>query len=849
MLKKSVVTGALVLHGLAILAADRPETDRAALLQLSQEYRERLDARRPQLYWDLLSSDDPAQMRLNEDRDIQLMFIDELGQPVYYTVSNLNAARTISTDDVWPGGGWGLELSGSGTATGELAVWDGGGVRTTHQEFQGRVTQMDSPSATHYHSTHVAGTMIAAGTVATAKGMSYQANLGAYDWTDDEIEMAAAAAGGLQVSSHSYGFVVGWYYNSGESDWYWYGATSISPTEDYGFGFYGSSVQEWDEIAYNAPYYLIVKSAGNNRDEAGPGPGGGHYFWNGSEWTWSTDTRDPDCPDGYDCLSQRGTGKNVLVIGAVSDIPTGYSGPGGVVMSSFSGWGPTDDGRIKPDIVANGIQLYSCLDGSDAQYASLSGTSMATPSVSGSVNLLVRQYESIHEGQAPLSSTMRAIVIQTADESGPYAGPDYRAGWGLMNTLKAARHIQAEDLEPGYIIEAGLDNGQTHEYGFRSDGTASFRSTIAWTDPAGTPPEPVLDPTDLMLVHDLDIRVMPRVGTSVYEPYVLDPSNPAAAATTGDNFRDNVEQINAGTLPAGYYSLVVSHKGSLTASQAYSLAASIPLTECGVTDSDGDGIPDGCDVCPGSDDLADADGDLVPDGCDQCPGFDDLADADGDTVPDGCDICPGADDLVDTDGDTVPDGCDICPGGDDLADADGDTVPDACDVCPGFDDYADADGDTTPDGCDLCPGFDDRLDADGDTMPDACDVCAGHDDFADADEDDVPDGCDNCPDDANPSQADHNGDEIGDACCCVDRVGDANGSGGDEPTISDASTMIDMLFLTGDPLVVNCLGEADVNRSGGVEPIEDDITISDVSTLIDYLFITGPQTAVLKNCP
>jgi len=84
--------------------------------------------------------------------------------------------------------------------------------------------------------------------------------------------------------------------------------------------------------------------------------------------------------------------------------------------------------------------------------------------------------------------------------------------------------------------------------------------------------------------------------------------------------------------------------------------------------------------------------------------------------------------------------------------------------------------------------------------------------------------------------------------CCVGRVGDANGAGGDEPTISDISVMIDAKFISGDPSVIACLPEADVNQSGGANPTPDDITISDISTLIDYLFITGPQTAVLNDC-
>jgi hypothetical protein len=79
-------------------------------------------------------------------------------------------------------------------------------------------------------------------------------------------------------------------------------------------------------------------------------------------------------------------------------------------------------------------------------------------------------------------------------------------------------------------------------------------------------------------------------------------------------------------------------------------------------------------------------------------------------------------------------------------------------------------------------------------------------------------------------------------CCCYDRVGDANRSGGDEPTIGDVSVMIDAKFITGTCLgIIECLQEADINKSGGHVPTCDDVTIGDISILIDYLFITGPE--------
>jgi len=77
--------------------------------------------------------------------------------------------------------------------------------------------------------------------------------------------------------------------------------------------------------------------------------------------------------------------------------------------------------------------------------------------------------------------------------------------------------------------------------------------------------------------------------------------------------------------------------------------------------------------------------------------------------------------------------------------------------------------------------------------------------------------------------------------CCVGMVGDANDSGDEEPTVGDISVLIDVLFISADPNSISCLPEADINQSGGANPVFDDITVGDISILIDYLFITGPD--------
>jgi hypothetical protein len=548
------------------------QTDKAALKDLALQIETEMEKRRPQLYYDLLNSTDPAQQALNNNPDIKLMYINDRGMPVYYKMHNINAARTVSTDDVWPGGGSGHNLTGSATTFGQLGIWDGGGVLLTHQELLGRVIKGDGWTSTHWHSTHAGGTMIAEGVQANAKGMSYQAQMTSYEWTNDSSEMATAAAAGMRTSNHSYGYAAGWEYFG---DWYWYGDVTISTTEDHNFGFYGDDTQLWDQIAYAAPNYLICKSAGNDRnDDAGPGTG--HYYWvDGSGWTWSTATRDPDGgADKYDCVGWIGNAKNILAVGAVNDIPGGYTAPGDVVQTSFSSWGFSDDGRVKPDIVANGAALYSTDDGSDTAYNTLSGTSMSSPNAAGSINLLQDHYTAVVGGQAR-SATMKAIVMHTADEAGANNGPDYENGWGLLNTHTAADLIAGEAIGDPQIIEATLNNGATHYYYVLLAAPGDLRVTAVWTDVPGTPPPASLNPTTPMLVNDIDVRVVHVPTTTTSYPWRLDRTNPSNAATQADNSIDNVEMVDVYAGAAGVYRIAVTHKGTLSSgSQDYSIVCS-----------------------------------------------------------------------------------------------------------------------------------------------------------------------------------------------------------------------------------------------------------------------------------
>mgnify|MGYP001191719579 CR=1 FL=1 len=498
----------------------------------------------------------------------------ENGIPVYYATDNKNAAATVSTNKLWAGNQGGYSLSGKNQLIG---IWDGGSIRLTHQEFAGRVTQIDNPSALSDHSNHVTGTMIATGVDANAKGMASDATEIAYDYNNDLSEISSASANGLRLSNHSYGQITGWQSNyRNDNRWAWFGDTTISATEDYKFGLYTSGSAQLDNVLYNAPYYVMCRAAGNDRGE-GPEPGTEHWLISGGQWALATTTHEKDGgANGYGCLEFRAVCKNVITVAAVNPIVNGYKQPSDVVMTSFSDWGPTDDGRIKPDISADGVNLYSSVSTADNAYGTMSGTSMATPNTTGSIALIMEQQNNLHPDTLLFAASLKGLVIHTADEAGNAPGPDYSFGWGLLNTWKAVNllTLNAQCPNSPLIRELTLANGNSYQSQVTSTGKEPLKVTICWTDLAGNPPVPSLNPPDLMLINDLDLRVVGPNGVT-YMPWILDPANPSKAATTGDNFRDNVEQVYIDAPVAGTYTIKVTHKNTLISNaQNYSMIIS-----------------------------------------------------------------------------------------------------------------------------------------------------------------------------------------------------------------------------------------------------------------------------------
>lgn len=517
-----------------------------------------------------------------------LVGVDDFGYPKYIATSNNSiAAATTRANQLWPGGSTGLNLSGSSPhLKNKIGIWDGGAVLGTHVEMTGRITQKDNPASTDDHGTHVAGTMIASGANPSAKGMSFGAlGLVAYNFTSDVSEMINEAPN-LLISNHSYGFLAGWQFNTAQNRWEFYGLPNEN--DDYKFGYYSSEAQAWDSIAYNAPFYLIVKSAGNNRNENGPAVGEPYFRPNSSGQMISAGNRPAgiNSNDAYDIISDNSGAKNILTVGAVNGIAAGYSRKEDVVISNFSSWGPTDDGRIKPDVVADGVNVLSSIASSPTSYATFSGTSMATPNASGSLFLLQEHYSKLKNSTTSFlrSATIKGLAIHTTDEAGSNPGPDYQFGWGLLNVQKAAAVISASvasnngNTSTHLMYENSLTQGQTFTTNVIASGKGALQATICWTDVKGTvETSSLLNNRNKKLVNDLDIRIT-KTGTTprTYFPWTLDFNIPAAAAVTGDNNTDNVERIDIdSTVPGQAYTITITHKGTLArGAQAYSLLIS-----------------------------------------------------------------------------------------------------------------------------------------------------------------------------------------------------------------------------------------------------------------------------------
>ena len=505
-------------------------------------------------------------------------------------LANDQAARDnmLNVSNAWASlasGGLGLTGAGQIVAVADTGL-DTGSLSDIHADFAGRVVAAYgwtngayNPSAswadTHSHGTHVCGSILGTGAKSSGqyKGMAHEAKLvfqgmganlrGLPDDTCDLLGQACDA--GARIHSDSWGF-----------------------GKNYP-GRYDFAAVYVDIFTWENQNFLAVIAAGNDGVDA-----------------------DADGVIDRGSVSCPGTAKNCLCVGAAENFRS-YGGRAAVAygarwpddysadpiksdtvsstnvpqgLGAFSGRGPTQDGRFKPDIVAPGTDVISVRSraststgwsvAANTNYLYMGGTSMATPLASGTL-ALVRQWLVDYRGiDEPMAALLKALLVNGARDMTPgqygtgatqeiTGRPDFSQGFGhidLCNTiapgdgrfLAFATNIIADsygDFETNLVV--GAVNAGT------------YRITLAWQDYPGAPA------AAKTLVNDLDLIVTSPSGTRFYPNGLGDYDH-----------TNNVESVEFAAAETGTYTVrVYGYTIAETAphgGQPFALVMSGPVT-------------------------------------------------------------------------------------------------------------------------------------------------------------------------------------------------------------------------------------------------------------------------------
>lgn len=246
-------------------------------------------------------------------------------------------------------------------------------------------------------------------------------------------------------------------------------------------------------------------------------------------------------------------------------------------LADFSLYGPMNDGRIKPDLMAfgDGVTLTTGPNGEAVNF----GTSFSTPAASGMAALLLQHYRKVTNTE-PSAAMLKALLCNTASDLGN-PGPDAQYGFGLINIENAVNLVSLgvspviAPFREGSI--GGLtSNGNLVTIPIQVDSPTQLRATLCWFDPAGDPA------AAKALVNDLNLTLISPTGTAFF-PFSLDKTNPQNAATaSGPNTVDPIEQIVVNAQATGTWLIQIS--GIIpTGSQNFAIVFNRPPTVLPVT--------------------------------------------------------------------------------------------------------------------------------------------------------------------------------------------------------------------------------------------------------------------------
>jgi hypothetical protein len=375
----------------------------------------------------------------------------------------------------------------------QVAVFDTGLIDDAHPDLVSTVVYSSGAAISH-HATHVAGILAGSG----ANSELYGGSAGQWGGIAPGVDLISYQLAD-PVAPHNEAINV---YGADVSQNSW-GITTCQLLGEYeGYSWSYDSIT----IGYFDRPISVVFAAGNQRFACGQ--------------TYGTILGGPQ------------TAKNVLTIGGVND--------DGTHTGSSSGWGPTLDGRLKPELVAPGVGIRSTVPGGG--YGGYTGSSQAAPAISGGIAILQQQYQRVCDGEPDdnalmLPATIRAILTHSATDLAA-TGPDYETGYGMMNLERAVKFV------PDHV-EATIGHGQELVYSTVVEPDQSeLRFTLAWDD------LPVAYVISAVLINDLDLELEAPDGT-IYGSWVLDPTagneaNPAQRPVWANGdfpVRDNLNVI------------------------------------------------------------------------------------------------------------------------------------------------------------------------------------------------------------------------------------------------------------------------------------------------------------------